>query len=628
MKKTILSFLVFAIAANLLIAQSSLYIPRNILSAYEKGTRSFEGKPGPKYWVNYSDYKIEAEVLPLTRSLNGYERVTYYNNSPDTLNSFVIRLYADVFKKGSARDFSTSPQEITDGIKIDTLIINGVGVNFESKEYHVRKTATNLFINNFPVKVAPGEQAKIEVKWKLPPIPKQLRIRMGAYNDSTFYFAYWYPQIAVYDDIDGWDSQEYGGYVEFYNDTNNFDVELTAPGNYLIWATGLIQNAKELYQPEIYERYQKAQNSDDEIKIISEEDYTNKKVYNGKEQNTWHFIAENVPDFSFAACSHYLWRGTSININGRRVFIDAICPVGAKFENEIPKFAKLGVEYFSKEWPGIPFPYPKITAFSGEQGIGGGMETPMMCNDGTYKTRGGQIVVTVHESAHTYFPFYMGTNERKYAWMDEGWATFFTFDLVKRLEPDEDELPAFIAMLNHSMGNDYMLPLVTPSYSVKTEGTGLMFYQQPAIAYLILKDFLGSELFGKCLREYMSRWHYKHPIPYDFFFTFDNVAREDLSWFWKPWFFEQGFPDLGIKKVDNGNEVVIERIGNYPVPLDLKITFDDSTSEIIHKTAAVWKHGEREIKVKTNKTKKINKAELLTLLGPDVNPKNNYYKSK
>lgn len=627
MKKVFQSFLALIFTVNLLTAQSSLYIPRNILDAYEKGTRSFDGNPGPKYWINHSDYKIKAEIIPETRSLKGHEWITYYNNSPDSLNSFVFRLYQDILKKGSARDFSTHPSDITDGIKIDTLIINGNGIDFKSKEYHVRKTSTNLFINNFPVKIAPGESAKIEVIWELPSIPRENPIRMGAYNDSTFFFAYWYPQIAVYDDIDGWDCQEYGGYVEFYNDTNNYDVELIAPGNYLVWATGVIRNLQDVLNPEIYNRWQKAQNSDEVIKIITEDDYKANNVYSGKEKNTWHFIADRVPDFSFAACNSYLWQGTSIDIKGKRIFTESVNPVGNKFEDETAHFAKIAVQYFSNEWPGVPFPYPKITIFNGEQKYGGGMETPMMCNDGTYKTRGGQIGVTVHESAHTYFPFYMGINERKYAWMDEGWAVFLTYDLVQRLEPDEYELPQNINTLNNTLGNDYMLPLMTPSYTAKTEGTGVMFYQQPAIAYLILKDFLGDEVFGKCLREYMNRWNGKHPVPYDFFFTFDNVAGEDLSWFWKPWFFETGFPDLGIKEVKNDAEVVIERIGNYPVPVDLKVTYNDGSDEVIHKTAAVWKKGEDKLVINTNEKKEIKKLELLTLLGPDVNEKNNLYET-
>ncbi len=612
-------------------AQPSLFVPRNVLKAYEKGTRSFDGKPGEKYWVNSSDYKIKAEIFPETRTLKGKEIITYFNNSPDTLNSFVFRLYHDNMKKGSGRNFAAHPSDITDGIKLDTIIINGVGVDFKSKDYGVRRSSTNLFITKFPQKIAPGSSAKIEIEWQQPPIPKETRIRMGAYTDSTFFFAYWYPQISVYDDIDGWDSQEYGGQVEFYNDIGNFDVELTAPNNYLIWATGLIQNLKDILQPEILERYLKAQSSDSTIKIVDAEDYKNNAVFIEKEKHTWHFKAENVPDFTFGMAKNYLWSGTSAvvdNKTGRRVFTDAANLPGRKFDEETPSIAQLSLKYFSFEWPGVPFPYPKITIFNGEQNWGGGMESPMMCNDGTYHTRGGHVGVTVHEMSHTYFPFYMGTNERKYAWMDEGWAVFLTFDVVKRLTPEEDELPKTINALNRHLGNEYMMPVVTLSHSATTSGAGIMLYQQPGIAYLILKDFLGDDLFGKCLREYMNRWNGKHPIPYDFFFTFDNVSGQDLSWFWKPWFFEQGYPDVSIKEIKPGNEIVIEKIGSYPIPVDIKIIYEDYSEEVIHKTAAIWKNGENEYLINGDKSKKIKKTEIMTLLGPDVNSQNNIYEIK
>ncbi len=618
-------------SAQTTLAQTKLYVPRNILKAYEKGTRSFDGKPGKNYWVNSSDYKITAEIFPDTRTLKGKETITYYNNSPDSLNSFVFRLYHDNMKKGSGRNFAVHPSDVTEGIKLDTIIINGVGVNFKSKDYTVRRSSTNLFITKFPHKIAPGSSAKIEIEWQQPPIPKETRIRMGAYTDSTFFFAYWYPQISVYDDIDGWDEQEYGGQVEFYNDIGNFDVELTAPGDFLIWATGLIQNLKEIIQPKILERYVQAQTSDSTVKIVEQEDYNNKSVFIEKEKHTWHFKAENVPDFTFGMAKNYLWNGTSTVVDsktGRRVFTDAVNPPGRKFDEETPSIAQLSLKYFSYEWPGIPFPYPKITIFNGEQNWGGGMESPMMCNDGTYHTRGGHVGVTVHEMSHTYFPFYMGINERKYAWMDEGWAVFLTFDLVKRLTPEEDEMPGTIKALNRHLGNEYMMPLVSLSHSVTTSGTGVMFYQQPGIAYLILKDFLGEDMFKKCLHEYMNNWNGKHPIPYDFFFTFDNVSGQDLSWFWNPWFFERGFPDLSVKGINEGNNIVIEKIGSYPVPIDLKIIYSDGSEEIIHRIASVWKNGNSEHNINVGGNKEIKKVEILTLLGPDVNPKNNVYEIK
>ncbi len=624
----------FLFLFNNLPAQSSLYIPRNIQKAYEKGTRAYDGIPGPNYWINRSDYTIKAELFPQSRTVNGHAWITFYNNSPDSLNTFVFRLYQDIMKKGSPRDFSINPADITDGVKIDTLIINSNGVDFKSKSYRVLRTGTNLIISNFPSKVPPKGFTKIEVKWSVV-IPKETRIRMGAYDSQTFFVAYWYPQVAVYDDIDGWDRQEYTGATEFYNDFGNFDVEITAPGDNLVWATGVLQNARDILHPNIFERYQQARRSDEIIRIVTSDDIKNKTVTNGKEKNTWHFKAENVPDFSFGTSNKYLWDGSSIEVDyktvtGRRVFVDACYEEGIKYQDEVALFARLSIDYLSNEWPGIPYPYPKMTVFNGEQKFGGGMETPMMCNNGAYPNRAGQIGVTIHEIAHTYMPFYMGINERKYAFMDEGWATFLTYDLVRRMEPKSDELLQTISVLSNTLGNDYMIPVITPSFSSKTYGSGLLFYQQPAIAYLILRDFLGEETFKKALHEYINWWNGQHPIPYDFFFTFDRIAGEDLSWFWKPWFFETGYPDLAIEKVygEKNPDVIIKKIGSYPVPIDLKITYKDGSEEIIHKPASVWKYGESTHQLKINSGKEFKKIELISVLGPDVNQKNNMFEKK
>ncbi|MDQ7816524.1 MAG: M1 family metallopeptidase [Melioribacteraceae bacterium] len=615
-------------------AQTPLYIPGNVKKAYDKGTRSYDGKPGQNYWINRSDYTIKAELITETRTVNGHAWITFYNNSPDSLNTFVFRLYQDVMKKGNPRDFTINPADLTDGIKIDTLIINNTGIDFKSRAYRVFRTGTNLVVTNFPSKVPPKGFAKIEVNWSVV-IPKESRIRMGAYDDKTFFVAYWYPQFGVYDDVDGWDRQEYTGITEFYNDFGNFDVEITVPGENVVWATGVLQNANQLFDKNVFERYQKALNSDEIIKIVTPEDLKNKAVTNGKEKNTWHFIAGNVPDFSFGTSDKYLWDGSAVEVDfktGRKAFVDACYEEGTKFQDEVALFARQSVEYLSHEWPGIPYPYPKMTVFNGEKRFGGGMETPMMCNNGTYPNRAGQIGVTIHEISHTYMPFYMGINERKYSWMDEGWATFLAFDLVRRMEPDADELPQFVAALSNALGNEYMIPVITPSYSTKTQGTGLLFYQQPSIAYLILRDFLGEDLFKQALHEYMNLWNGKHPIPYDFFFTFDRIASEDLSWFWKPWFFETGFADLSIDGVtqdkDNNLTAMIKKVGSHPVPVDLKVTYADGTNITFHKPASVWKGGDKVFQFKINNTKDFNKIELVSVLGPDSNKQNNVYEKK
>lgn len=610
--------------------KSSIYVPRNIVKAYEKGTRSYDGKPGPNYWNNHADYKIQAEVFPKERIVKGSEQIIYYNDSPDSLREMVFRLYQDIMKKGNSRDDRISPGDETDGVTIDTLIINGKGIKTKGLDRGTR-SATNLFIRDIGKPIAPKSSITIEAKWSVI-IPKESRIRMGAYNDSTLYVAYWYPQVAVYDDVDGWDRQEYGGAVEFYNDKNNFDFEITVPKNFLVWATGVYQNLQEVVKPEIYARYKEAQESDGVIRIVREEDLKNGATL-GKEKNIWKFKAAGVPDISFATSSGYIWEGISaeVDVSGRKVFTDAVYPASSKGWDEVANFAKLSVENLSKIWPGVPFPYPKITTFNGETKWGGGMEIPMMTNNGMGGSVASQAGVTLHEIAHTYFPFYMGINERKYAWMDEGWATFFTSAQLGNLVKGANEFSGNVTGVGNLMGREFDTPMIFPSIATRGPMLGFNSYTKASISYYVLKDILGDELFKKGLHEYMNRWNGKHPIPWDYFFTFNDVAKEDLSWFWNPWYFERGFPDLAIKdvKIKGSNvEVVVEKIGSVPVPANLVVTYADGSTENFPKSTSVWKSGNKEVKINLKVKKEIKKVEIDEWTVPDADYKNNSFEVK
>lgn len=628
MKKLFLLFVIISVSAYA--QKQSIFIPKDVQKAYQKGTRSYDGKPGAKYWINRCDYKIKAELFPSTREVKGSEEIIFYNESPDSLNQIVIRLYQDIMKKGNARDFAVSPNDLTDGVRIDTLIINGRGINLNSED--ALRRGTNLIIRNLSQKIAPKSSVKIEAKWSVI-IPKETRIRMGTYRDSTFYIAYWYPQISVYDDIDGWDRFDYGGAVEFYNDINNFELEYTVPANYVVWGTGLYQNIEEILKPEIVSRYKKAWQADEIIRIITPEDLKN-GLTNGKEKYTWKLKAENVSDVSWAVSNCYVWDATSVEVddNGKRVLTDAVYPPESKSFEEVALFSKLSVQRLSKNLPGIPFPYPKITTFNGELSGGGGMEMPMMCNNGA-APKVVQAGVTLHEIAHSYFPFYMGTNERKYAWMDEGWATFFTSanigDIVEA--GNFDSFEGNIKGVSASMRNENDIPLIAPSISSKGNLSSFNAYTKASTSYYFLKDALGDDLFKKALHEYINRWNGKHPIPYDFFFTFNDVAKQDLSWFWNSWYIEHGYPDLGVKSVTvqkRKTEIVIEKIGNVPVPIDLEITYSDNTKDNVYKNTSCWKDGNKEYKIELNNKKEISKVELLTKRSSDSNLANNIWEKK
>lgn len=628
--KVLSILLVIIVFSSINLSQNSnLYIPLNIQKAIEKGTRSYNGEPGKNYWQNKSIYKIKAEVLPDSSYLIGDEVITYSNNSPDTLSQIVIRLYQDIGKVGALRDWYIGEKGFNSGVKLNYFIVNDdtLDVSPESKE--IKRGSTNLFVKlNNPL--VPKTTINVRIGWEFE-ISKEFKIRMGNYGNGNLYVAYWYPEIAVYDDIDGWDKIDYQGSVEFYNDFSDFDISLKVPSGYVIWGTGDLKNAKDVLREDIYEKYQKAKRSNETINIISQKDYENGIVTAQNKFNTWHFAADNVTSVAFAMSKSFNWDGASVEVDkktGRRVLTDAAYPDSVLHWNNAAQYARASIEYMSTKLPGYPFPYSHATSYcNGSRG--GGMESPMMANDGAPKGKGRHVGLIFHELAHNYFPFIMGTNERKYAWMDEGWASFLPTVIVNKYVPDYDYLKNGIRFLSMSIGNEAELPPIIPSYSYKSKYARTGFYTRPATAYYELKELLGEVTFKKALLEYMKRWNGKHPIPIDFFQTFNDVTGEDLSWFWNPWFYEFGYPDLAIKNAENSNGYVkatIEKIGNIPTRVIINIEFDDGTIKTINKSSRIWSDGKKEFNIRLDTDKKAVKITLGNKYIVDAVKDNNVFK--
>ena len=608
---------------------NSLFLPINFQQAYKKATRSYGGKPGANYWQNKSEYKIKAELEPAERKLTGEETVEYYNNSPDTLKQIILRLYPDLYRKGNLRDFEINPDVITNGMEIKTLNVGGEDVDVNLDDGKIRREITNLFV---PLKkpLAPKSKIELKVNWDFT-IPNKSQIRMGAYDSTSFFVAYWYPQVAVYDDIDGWDELNYTGRTEMYNDFNNYKVEITVPKGFLLWSTGVLQNPEEVYSKNIFDKREKALQSDAIVNIVDKKDYASGPVTADKEKLTYKINAEYVSDFAFATSDHYLWDASSLVVDketGRRTFISAAYNKNTDDFSTVAEVARKSIESFSTHLPGVPYPYPAMTVFNGQ----GGMEFPMMCNNSAVKELWGTVHLTSHEICHTYFPFYMGINERKYAWMDEGWATMLPFDFQTENAPGYDPRTRNAQGYSEFAGRDADIPLMVLSYDLRDASYRTASYRRPGAAYQFLRQFLGDEVFTKALHEYMKRWNGKHPTPYDFFFTFDNVTGEDLSWYWKPWFFEMKYPDLAIVNIkqENGKaECTIDNIGGMPVPVILKAYFDDGTNETVYnQSAKIWKDGSKELKADFTTNKKVTKIELGTTQIPDVDNSNNLLKVK
>ncbi len=606
---------------NIFAQNQNLYIPRNIEDAYFFKTRYYDGKPGESYWINSSDYKINVEVVPATREVFGREVITYYNNSPDELEFIVFRLYQDFYKKGNMRDWQIDSLAVTSGVVISELKINGKKFLSGSSKGEYERYGTNLTVK-LSEKLISGSKIEIEVEWSFK-IPFLNRLRMGMYDESTFFISFWYPQISVYDDIDGWDENHYKGTTEMYNDFNNYEVNITVPENFIVWATGLLQNADDVLEEKFSKRLQKAGESDEIIRIIDQNDLLEGAITKQNGKNIWKYKAEHVPDFAFALSNHYLWDATSLEVEkDRRVLINAAYNKQSKDFYEVASIARKTIEYLSNDLPGIPYPYPAMSVFNGH----GGMEYPMMVNDGSTETRARTVGLTAHEITHTYFPFFMGTNERKYAWMDEGWAVVIPYYFQLREAPEQDPRPRNIETLQKSFGMETDIPPMILNIFLTGNTYRNSVYNRAGTAYYFLRDFLGDDIFKSALKEYIKRWNRKHPIPYDFFFTFNDVTGEDLSWFWKPWFFESGYPDLAIDKVfsyEDSYELFIKKIGSVPVPLKIYITYTDGSKSELYKTAEIWKNGNDEYVVTLDRKKNIKSITIGSELIPDVEQINN-----
>ncbi|MCB0745651.1 MAG: peptidase, partial [Ignavibacteriae bacterium] len=354
-----------------------------------------------------------------------------------------------------------SSKYLGEGLIINRIIVDNDTLDISNESRDIISGSTNMIVT-LEQPLAPNKISSINVKWQFK-IPKIWKIRMGNYGEGNFFIAYWYPQISVYDDIDGWDMINYEGSVEFYNDFSNYDVNIKVPGGFVTWATGELQNGKEVLREDIYKKYEQAKKSDETIRIITAEDYKYGLVTSENEKNIWHFKAENVTDFSFALSKSFNWDGASVVVdesNGRRALADVAYENGTVNYDKAAQYARASVEYLSKELPGFPYPYSHVTSFcNGSRG--GGMESPMMANNGAPIDIASHVGLIFHEISHNYFPFMMGTNERKYAWMDEGWAAFYPTEIVDRYSPHYDYLSNRVRNYERNAGNESELPPIT-----------------------------------------------------------------------------------------------------------------------------------------------------------------------
>lgn len=594
----------------------TLTMPPEIQKAYDNGTRSLTGKPGKNYWENHGRYYISLTVMPPNTLLTGSEQISYFNNSPDTLKSLNMKLIENVHR-GAGRGVSS---DTAAGIKVDRMVINGVNVPWDND----KAVTTNQMVD-LPAPLLPHDSIKLAIDWHYN-LSKR-HGREGVIDSTSFYIAYFYPRVSVYDDYKGWDTQPHTGSLEFYNDFNDYELDVTVPDNFIVWATGTLVDAAGVLLPGTAARLEESMTSDSTIHIATPQGLADKKVTAQNAANTWKWTATNVSDVALGISDHYDWDAASVVVDNktqRRVSMQAAFPDASQDFHHSVQFGRYSLAWFSNNWPGVAYPYPKSNAFQGFAD----MEYPMMMNDSHAPDLGFAELVQDHEQAHTYFPFYMGTNESRYAFMDEGWATTFEYliGISEKGQAAADEFYKSFRVARWIHGpHDKENPIITPSPEV-TFGAGNNAYGKPSLSYLALKDLLGDKLFGKALHNYMDNWNGKHPIPWDYFYSMSKGSGKDLNWFFYNWFFTPGYIDLDLAKVDKagkGYRLSVRNIGGFAVPFDVVATFDDGTTERFHQTPKVWEHDQKEttVKIKTGKTVKS-----LTLDGGifmDANEKDN-----
>jgi len=608
--------LLFTLNSMVFAQKSGLYIPRDIKQAYANDTRSYDGTPGKDYWQNRADYKMTVEFDPNSLALKGRENITYFNNSPDSLDRIVFHMFPNFFKKGNSRDFPADPADINEGMIIDKLFING------NQETNLAKSTKINYGHSDAVlrlnkAILPNEKLDIYIEWNFE-LNRKSHYRGGAVDSSSFFVPYFYPRIAVYDDINGWNNFKYTGDAEFYNDFGNYDVKITMPKNYLVWATGELQNADEVLAKKYLSRLMKAKESDKIIHIIDSTECRLKDITAQKE-NSWHFKAENVTDFAFASSDHYLWDARSMKSarDGGRFLVSAVYNKQSKDFYHVCGIAAEALQFMAEKIPAVPYPYPQMTVFKGFAE----MEFPMMVNNPSYTSMHSTIRITAHEIFHTYFPFYTGLNESKYAWMDEGLTTFATWHMSEELDGPGNGYLSFFSTYQNMAGHFSDIPILIDTNFLKRPVYQITAYTKPAAFFLVLQDYLGEQRFKEALQTFVNRWKGKHPTPYDFFFTFQDVTGEDLSWLINPWFFEYGYLDLGIEI--NNNKIIVKKIGRYPAHFGLKIIYADGTEEVKNYNAGIWKNNQDDFEIPLKPGKKIKSAELLDKAVIDADLSNN-----
>ena len=604
---------------------------------------SANGEPGPKYWQNRADYQLKATIDTVKKTLRASEVITYTNNSPDALQYLWIQLDQNTYKKDARSNhftnFAPGAAQHTQGYQIESVsLISG---KMEQKADFVVND-TRMQIRLLKALSSKG-QIKIAIKYYYN-IPGNFGNRTDytdTKNGKIYEIAQWYPRMCVYDDTRGWDTLPFLGSGEFYLEYGDFDYQVTVPADMIVAGSGELVNPTEVLTATQLKRMAEARNSDKTVYIRTPQevnDPATRPVHSGN--LTWHFKMLNTRDVAFGASKAYVWDAARVNLpGGKKSMAMSVYPVesaGKDAWDRATEYLKKSIEYFSEKW--FVYPYPVAV---NEAGIAGGMEYPGIVFDGITDKGKELYWVTAHEIGHNWFPMIVGSDERRFGWMDEGFNTFI--DVYASDEFNKGEFaPKRDGEYAPGGGNpaDEIIPtiidpeaptIMTAADAIPEKFRHPIVYYKPAFGLVLLREqILGHNRFDYAFKNYIQKWAYKHPQPDDFFRAMDNGAGEDLSWFWREWFDNNW--KLDVKMLDahyvngdpkNGLQISVANLEQMAMPVTIEIKFKDGTSMREYLPAETW----LQRKVTTFTIPSTREAQSVTAdpdaALPDINRANN-----
>ena len=623
--------------------------------------RAASGFPGKDYWQQQVDYVIEAELDTVAQAIHGSERITYHNNSPDVLDFLWVQLDQNVRSIEHSRSYKTrsalpdsiperyrrffNPTPFDGGYTISRVQLVDAAGNLADASHRIRNTIMRV---DLAEPLQPGQQVRFEIDWSYP-IPFSGRGAKEKVSDGWLYeMAQWFPRLSVYDDVNGWQTDQFLGRGEFYLNFGDYDVKLTVPWDHIVEATGTLQNPEEVLTRTQHERLKTAYQSQEPTFIIAPDEVMtpeSRPVQSG--MLTWHYKAEDVRDFAWVSSQTYVWdaAGFQYRADQEPIKIHSLYPRDAMplWDKVSTRATIVTLETYGRM--SLEYPYPKAANIHGPVF---GMEYPMIafCGarpgpDGSYSDglERALIGVTIHEIGHNWFPMIVASDERKWTWMDEGLNTFLQYygeqDYAQKFngtdiwtQTTDGTYPSRRGpaknIVNY-MRNPNQVPIMTESDIIQNN-FGNNGYAKPATGLVMLREkILGPEVFDDAFRRYSERWAFKHPQPADFFRSLEESAGEHLAWFWRGWFYTTYANDQALVNVtaqasedlmgntDNGANyyrIEVKNEGKLLMPLEIEVTYDDETSERFDLPADVWRSNEIEFTKGFFTDKQVVKVEL------------------